>query len=372
MISKKNIQYIVLLVLLSIFLILKMERGFSDTEEAGGLWNIIQLIFVVGGLVCLYSNIHYRNFVSNNIVIKIYLIFAFYIWFFSFFVYFSDNVYEITSTFNFVMIPYGALTMYFFYTVGSKIDIRKYPLILVSTYVIIFIILFASMRGLLPLIFVYTPQKIAVFPYIIAFLAVIMTGKRTGFLVLAAILLIYFVSFYREKSIKNIIIKFGILIIVLFTVYYLGMNFIEKFNLDMLDRLEHYDEGGAAVRLERWGIIGENVMSSNYLQLIFGHGYKSVLKLTGGHAHNDFLEVLYDYGIIALALYLMFYISFFIEGLKMYKKNYIYAREFMCSFAVAIFLASFSFYLADCTFITCNSVCIGLMLADWDNKKQLL
>ena len=148
--------------------------------------------------------------------------------------------------------------------------------------------------------------------------------------------------------------------------------FIEKFNLDMLDRLEHYDEGGAAVRLERWGIIGENVMSSNYLQLIFGHGYKSVLKLTGGHAHNDFLEVLYDYGIIALALYLMFYISFFIEGLKMYKKNYIYAREFMCSFAVAIFLASFSFYLADCTFITCNSVCIGLMLADWDNKKQLL
>ena len=103
-----------------------MERGFSDTEEAGGLWNIIQLIFVVGGLVCLYSNIHYRNFVSNNIVIKIYLIFAFYIWFFSFFVYFSDNVYDITSTFNFVMIPYGALTMYFFYTVGSKIDIRKF------------------------------------------------------------------------------------------------------------------------------------------------------------------------------------------------------------------------------------------------------
>ena len=372
-----------------------MERGFSDTEEAGGFWNIIQLIFVTGGIVCLFNNIHHRNFVSKNIIIKVYLIFAFYIWLFSFFVYFSDNLYDVTTTFNFVMIPYGALTMYFFYIVGSKIDIRKYPLILVCTYVIIFFILFASMRdfrleldeekgdiadvyyivGLLPLIFIYTPQRLAIFPYILAFVGVIMTGKRTGFLVLAAILFIYYFSFYGERSLKKIIIKFGLLIIVLFTVYFLGMSFIEKFNLDMLDRLEHYDEGGSAVRLERWSIISENIMSSNYLQLIFGHGYKGVLKLTGGHAHNDFLEVLYDYGIIALVLYLLFYISFFIEGLKMYKKKYIYAREFMCSFAVAIFLASFSFYLADCTFITCSSVCIGLMLSDWDNlknKKQIL
>ena len=59
MIEKKdNTQYLLVLILLSAFLILKVLRGFVgagavSSMEQGGIWNVIQLVFVFLGIIIL-------------------------------------------------------------------------------------------------------------------------------------------------------------------------------------------------------------------------------------------------------------------------------------------------------------------------------
>ena len=54
-----------------------------------------------------------------------------------------------------------------------------------------------------------------------------------------------------------------------------------------------------------------------------GHGYNAVLVDSPIHlsAHNDFLEILYDYGLVGLSLYLVFVLSFLKVSLRAFRKN---------------------------------------------------
>ena len=46
--------------------------------------------------------------------------------------------------------------------------------------------------------------------------------------------------------------------------------------------------------------------NASFIQFLIGNGYYGVHKDFGKHAHNDFLEILYDFGIFALLAYVVF------------------------------------------------------------------
>ena len=54
----------------------------------------------------------------------------------------------------------------------------------------------------------------------------------------------------------------------------------------------------------------------------------------------------------------------------MCKTRYRYSTEFLLTIIAALFLASFSFYVIDPTYITCGAVSWGLFLADWEKQKR--
>lgn len=389
MIEAKKDKYIFFLTLLTLaaFLILKMQRGFTASEDQGGIWNIIQGLYVVYGLyICVIIEREYLQFA----MIKCYMVFMFTMWFFSSFViYFSPN-WGISTLFHFITIPYGFLCFMVFYWLGLKNDIRKYPYILYFTFVIIIYILFVSMRtfyfhvsedkgavadvyyivGLLPIIFIYTPKKFRVVPFLLTCIAVMMTGKRTGFLALVTIFIFYFLPNDFEKR-KSFFIRIILFVILLIIVYFVITQLTTFFDLRMFDRLSNLSEDGGSGRAERWANIWNSMCTEDdIIPLFVGYGYDAVIRLVGGHAHNDFLEILYNYGIIVLGLYVAFFITMIVECIKMYKLNFVYAREFMVAIVVSMFLAMFSFYVIDCTHITCCSVCLGLILAEWFKYKN--
>ena len=47
------------------------------------------------------------------------------------------------------------------------------------------------------------------------------------------------------------------------------------------------------------------------------------VNLLGNPTHNDYLEILYDYGLIPLLCIIMFLISLFIRFVKAYKKDHV-------------------------------------------------
>ena len=89
-----------------------------------------------------------------------------------------------------------------------------------------------------------------------------------------------------------------------------------------------------------------NTKNSSIKHWLIGSGYNSVLLskvCTDGFlgasvsAHNDFLEVLYDYGVIGISIYVTFFLSLINKGINMVRDQYKYGKSFISSILIVIF-----------------------------------
>ena len=387
---KKNIVYLLLLLLLAVLIILKVRRGLLvNTEQQGGIWNVIQAFLVGTGVLCLFSKT--RTFMSLP-CIRIYILFFMYIWFLSIFPFLGKN-FTLARVFRFLVIPYGVMSLLTVYTVSYKADIRQYSWVLGTTFLVLFYIMFTKWRaynldiidsngatadvyyliGLLPLMLLYTPQKYKMVPFLLAFVVAVMSSKRGALVAMVFMLVIYFFfsGTNRKGKKRNVVLRIIVLSFALMVIYFVVMRLVGQYDLNIFDRMEKLEDDGGSGRSRRWAIILNYFTSqSNILQMLFGHGDGSVMELIGGHAHNDFVEFLYDYGLFAFVLYVAVFWLLIKETRSMFRHGYAYAREFACSISVAICMAMFSFYAVDCTHITSSSICQGLILADWYKYKM--
>lgn len=386
---QRNIGYLLLLLLGAALILLKVWRGLLfHTDQQGGIWNIIQVFFVGTGVLCLFSKT--KTFMSLP-CIRVYVWFFLYVWFLSLFT-FLGGKFDIPHIFGFLVVPYGVMILLTFYTVGYKANIRQYSWVLGITFLVLFYIMFTKWRaynlfiidsngatadvyylvGLLPIALLYTPQKFKIVPFLLAFIVVVMSSKRGALVAMALMLVVYFFFTGRQRNGKrsSVVIRVVLFLFAIAIVYYVVMRMVGAYDLNIFDRMEKLEDDGGSGRADRWGIIiNAYSNNSNFFQLLFGHGKGSVIKLVGGHAHNDFFEFLYEYGLFAFIFYVAFYVLLFKEIVRMYKMKYVYAREFACSVVVALCMSMFSFYAVDCTHITSSSICQGLILADWYKYK---
>ena len=111
----------------------------------------------------------------------------------------------------------------------------------------------------------------------------------------------------KRISVKYIIALALLICIIPSTIEYfddqLGGAFIRRFT----ESDDSAEEGRSSIYV----ITLRMFTDSNFFQIIFGHGFNRVVYDSPLHlsAHNDFLEIIYDYGIICFAIYLSVYIS---------------------------------------------------------------
>ena len=387
---KKNTLYLLLLLLLAALILLKVWRGLLyRTEEQGGIWNVIQVFLVVTGLLCLVSKS--RTFMSIP-CIRVYVLFFMYIWFLSLFPSLAKST-SLPHVFYSIVIPYGVMSLLTVYSVGYKADIRQYSWVLGITFLVLFYIMFTKWRaynlfiidsngsvadvyylvGLLPIILLYTPQKLKIIPVILSFIVAVMSSKRGALVAVVIMSFIYFIltGTNQQGKRRNLIVRIIVLTVLLFVVYYVVMGLVGLYDLNIFNRMEKLEEDEGSGRVTRWNIIIRHFTTySTTFEMLFGNGHGSISDFVGGHAHNDFLEFLYEYGVFAFVMYVLFYVLLIKETIKMYKHGYPYAREFTCSVAVALCMSFYSFYAVDCTHITSSSICQGLILADWYKYKM--
>lgn len=90
--------------------------------------------------------------------------------------------------------------------------------------------------------------------------------------------------------------------------------FITQNDLSILDRLSNIQDDGGSGRDIVWAYTWRMITEEpNVFPLLFGHGFNAVYSdsMLGLSAHNDFLEIIYDYGLIGLLLYLALYVQLF-------------------------------------------------------------
>lgn len=158
---------------------------------------------------------------------------------------------------------------------------------------------------LLPLIFLL-PLKIKYIFLFFAICAAFYSFKRSATLYTALIILvsIYF-DFYYHKNAS--FLKTIVLPCILMIGLYVGIEYLNNATEGFLfDRFQNISEDKGSGRLDIWDNVIDRFSYNSIEYKIIGSGFNAVNKIFPLSAHNDFLEMLYDYGIIGLVIYLSF------------------------------------------------------------------
>lgn len=169
----------------------------------------------------------------------------------------------------------------------------------------------------LPFCFLFHRKWLSYIFLIIYLLAVLLTAKRSIILtysICVSLFVIYntFVNKYQKLWKRYLLIFFAIAM----GAYYVSskVEYIEGVK-ERFERLEDNESNGRDEIIIHYS---NRLSESDSFELLFGHGYAAVVKDIGKGAHNDMLEILYDYGVIVYFIYICFGIS----TLNFYYKNY--------------------------------------------------
>ena len=147
----------------------------------------------------------------------------------------------------------------------------------------------------------------------------------------------------------------------------------KSYDINILDRLETIFEDKGSGRLGIWENTWEMQMDSSLAGWIFGHGFNAVYinSVPQYSAHNDFLEVLYDFGIIGFILYINFYIIIIKYSKKLYNARSKYTAPFVSSIVLALIMSITSHLIIFPTYFIYLCLFWGVIIADCDKNLKL-
>ena len=173
---------------------------------------------------------------------------------------------------------------------------------------------------------------------------ILIAGKRGPLLgVVVSSFVIFLISDYNKRRYFKYLISF----IVLFIVYYLVIdNSIVETLLYRMDISQHSArESNASFYMSGrdniWEVMINGIIESNPLSLFFGHGTLGTFNLLTAHngpgnAHNTWLEVCYNFGLIGLWIYIVYFAKIFGYCKRMRSFNYEHTSVFVFVFVFSL------------------------------------
>lgn len=189
----------------------------------------------------------------------------------------------------------------------------------------------------LPLVLCINNEKIKLIAILTTISVIFLTYKRGGIIALGSALFVYwFIKSYIDGAeakwnYRTLIVSVALLMLLSCLCYYVFISM--DGNDKLLARFQNIAEDEGSGRLDVYDCTWNMILESDVIGLMFGHGWNatmrdSFLKLS---AHNDFLEIIYDFGVIVVSIYvyllirLLYYLKFLI------KKHSCYAAPFAAS-----------------------------------------
>ena len=224
---------------------------------------------------------------------------------------------------------------------------------------------------LMPLMCIVINKKYGIFLFAILLYFCIGSAKRGAigcFLICAFYFFFYSMKYNPIKKRNNQIIKIAVfLLIILWFAHYL---YIDNFYLQARVERSIY-ENDLSGRDIIYAKLVDTYMNGDLFALIFGHGMNKTIEIAGIFAHQDWLELLINHGLVGLLLYLWLFLSmatFFNRNKKYlsYVEKYLFVSTLSCwlikSFVSMGYTHFFSFiFLAEYALFECKVV---------ENKKR--
>lgn len=222
--------------------------------------------------------------------------------------------------------------------------------------------------GLIPCMCVLKNRTIQYFGVAICVMFVFFAMKRGAIIISSVIVLIYlYYEFKKNHSYRKIQFVFLFFIISAVSVYYLQHTLFlnDYFNT----RVEKTLEGDTSNRENLYEeCVDFYLNEASIFQQIFGLGADGTLKVTYDYAHNDWLEILIDQGILGIFIFFnywwCFYRAIFKGRLSQSSK-----RILIIIFVFTLLRTFFSMSIGDHTIYVASV--LGLALADRPENKGI-
>ena len=196
--------------------------------------------------------------------------------------------------------------------------------------------------------------------------------KRTGFIAFVAGIVIYILVEYRSApkgSKKRAFVLLGGLLALTAMYFFIMENTRGTFSV--IDRLLSTGQTSNEGRKDVWPVVISMIRYSDIIALIFGHGFDTVIENSplALSAHCDFLEVIYDYGVSGLLLYLTFYKRLWNGFIKMYRQGSELAAPMSFTFVTAFVVSLFSHLIIFPTYFLGFCLYWGLAMGSVDSEE---
>ncbi len=198
---------------------------------------------------------------------------------------------------------------------------------------------------LLPYTLLFKKKILSYLSLFILLLFIVQSAKR-GAIITAlsfSIIFIYYQIFTQSSKhfVRNIATSTIILIFISSYLYNYFLN-----NDYLIARFNQIDEGGSGRNIIYYNLIESWYGSDNIINFIFGYGFKSSTNFsgTGNLAHNDWLELLINFGIFGFITYLFVFTSLISKIIFTKTIETVDRTIIICIICIWFFLSLFSMF----------------------------
>lgn len=220
--------------------------------------------------------------------------------------------------------------------------------------------------GLFPIICLFKNKSIQIFS-IITCLYFIMVALKRGPIIIAAICVMYYLyNTFRYSNNKTWLI---ILFLIAFAAFY---HFLASFFMSselLQTRLHLTIEGYTSGRDDIVASLMDAFFNADFFNKIFGHGAYGTIYLVGRLAHNDWVQILIDQGIIGIVVHALFCYQLIRQWMKTPSAD---NAKIAVGLFVIIYLSTSVFSMAFDRIPIAEMVVLSLFVANNDNKQALL
>lgn len=218
-----------------------------------------------------------------------------------------------------------------------------------------------SFLALLPaLVLFYKKPVIQYLGIMICGYYIVLCIKRGAILIGVVCLIWFMVTNMQKVSKKQKWVVGMVSLAVVFAGIWLYRYMMET-NAYFLYRITQTMEGDSSGRDELYDVFYEHfIHEENPFRFLFGYGADATLKIGENYAHNDWLEIATNHGLIGIVVYIIYWICFYIS----WRKNKWHPQAFMATGMVFIiyFIATF-FSMSYNSVLRCAAMVLGYYLA---------
>lgn len=188
----------------------------------------------------------------------------------------------------------------------------------------------------MPFLFLIRNKKEKYLLLALLFIVVLYTQKRSAAIVMLVVTLM---EIRNSSSNRNYVPAIFILLLI-----YISMNsgFFGTYLDNMAYRLRTMNEDGGSGRTEILPIIWASLLNNDPVQWLIGRGDGSIVQTGFPNAHNDPLQLLYEYGLIGLIFYVIFVVRSIKSMLNLCKKKSMYYPGYFSCIAIILIMGSVS------------------------------